>query len=242
MTLAGTLVVALGRSRAGLRLLLASAVATAVLAFLPVGDWLVKPLEDRFPRPELKDAPHGIIVLGGSEDARIALTRRVVALNEAGERIVDAAILARRFPEAKVIISGGSASLVRSLPPEAEASAEVLEGLGVARTRLILETKSRNTGENARFTKDLGVVKPGERWLLVTSAWHMPRAVAAFRGVDLEIVPYPVDFRSEPSVAVAGSARSLPDSLRKVDYVVREWVGLVGYRVTGRSKSLLPAP
>jgi uncharacterized SAM-binding protein YcdF (DUF218 family) len=238
--LLGIVLVSRRRVGAGLACLWTASLTVALITFVPVSDWLFQKLEDRFQRPTLAAAPTGIIILGGAEDARVALARGVTSLNEAGERIVEAAALARRYPEAKIIISGGSASLVRALPPEAETAAKILEDIGVARGRMILEARSRNTGENAVFTRQLGVVKTGERWLLVTSAWHMPRSMAAFRAAGLDVVPYPVDYRSEPGALAFGMVRSVPEALRRLDTVVREWVGLVGYRITGRSKAILP--
>src|SRR5207248_10072596 len=83
----------------------------------------------------------------------------------------------------------------------AEASATlgfVLEE-GVAENRIVLEERSRSTHENAVFAKELIRPSTAETWILVTSAFHMPRAVASFRAVDWPVIPYPVDFKVDPN-------------------------------------------
>ena len=108
-------------------------------------------------------------------------------------------------------------------------------------SRLVLEDKSRNTEENAVFTKRLVDPKPGERWLLVTSAWHMPRSVGAFRRAGWEVLPWPVDYRSGASYGET-LENSLPDKLGNLDGAVHEWLGMLGYRLMGRSATLFPGP
>ena len=137
--------------------------------------------EERFPRPEQPAEVAGIVVLGGSFHGAINLARGGYELNSGGDRFVETAVLARRYPQAKVVVSGGSGSLGEA---DADTAPRLLEALGVARERLILENRSRNTDENALFTKGLVSPKPAETWLLVTSV-SMPRAVGFSERPDL---------------------------------------------------------
>jgi uncharacterized SAM-binding protein YcdF (DUF218 family) len=209
----------------------------------PLGDVLVQPLEARFERPDLERAPvAGIIVLGGGTDGRAGEPRELAGLNEAAERYTEAVALARRLPAARLVFTGGSGALVTSEPPEAETALRLFEALGVARERITLESQSRDTHENARFTARLLAPRPGERWLLVTSAWHMPRAIGCFRKAGFAVEAWPVDYRAPRRLNTTQWNSSIPEGLRRIDFAVREYVGLVMYYLAGRTDALLPGP
>ena len=133
-------------------------------------------------------------MLGGAIDADLSADHGAVVFTRAADRVVEAAALARHYPKARIIFSGGSANLTDG-PREADYAAAIFERLGVAKDRLIMERRSRNTMENAEFSKELAAPKNGERWLLVTSAFHMPRSIGIFRKVGFAVEPYPVDWR-----------------------------------------------
>src|SRR4029077_15074082 len=118
------------------------------------------------------------------------------ALNESAERVTVVAELSRRYPGAKVLFSGGSAALIFHEGIEADFALRLFESFGVARERILLEARSRNTIENAIFSKEIAQPKAGERWLLVTSAFHMPRAIGVFRKAGFAVEAYPVDWRT----------------------------------------------
>jgi uncharacterized SAM-binding protein YcdF (DUF218 family) len=228
------------------RWLLWFAVAALMIGGLsPLGDVLIRPLESRFERVDLGgggDVFTGIIVLGGSEDNRAIGAPELAALNEAAERYTEAVALARRLPQARVIFTGGSGTLMRAERPEADVAAQLFEGLGVARDRITLESQSRDTHENALLTAR--IVKPGprDRWLLVTSAWHMPRAMGCFRQAGFVVEPWPVDYRTPRRLQSTRLHTSIPEGLRRIDLVTREYVGLVMYYLAGRTDALLPGP
>ena len=209
----------------------------------PLGDLLIRPLEGRFPRAEIDGAAiAGIIVLGGAEDSRAAETPQLAPLNEAGERYTEAVALARRLPQARLIFTGGSGMLITTGPQEADVAGRLFEALGVAKERLALESKARDTYENAILTARLVDPKPGERWLLVTSAWHMPRAIGCFRQAGFKVEPWPVDYRAARGFDALRLQSSIPEGLRRIDFIVREYVGLVMYYATGRTSVLWPGP
>lgn len=204
----------------------------AIIAVLPVAALLALPLENRYPQPAPPDRVDGIVVLGGGLDGPLSDARGQPALTEAAERLTAAVALARRYPEARIVFSGGEGTLLPQGHAEADASVAFFTALGVPRERLIIENRSRNTWENALFAREAAQPKPGEAWLLVTSAWHMPRALGCFRRVGWEVLPWPVDYRTNPRRLVPGFA--LGENLAALDLVAKEWVGLAAYWAMGR--------
>ena len=224
-------------------LIVTSLVLIALAGLSPLGNALILPLEQRFPPwDDGRGPPDGIVVLGGSISPGVSAARGAVALDETAERLTVAAELARRYPDARILFSGGSAGLIFNEGTEATFAVRQLEDLGVAPDRIIAEDRSRNTIENAVFSRRLADPKPGQRWLLVTSAYHMPRSVAAFRAAGFPVEPYPVDWRTRGPIDALRPFSSLGEGLRRTDTAVREWVGLVAYRLAGKTTELFPGP
>jgi len=241
--LAGVLLLPTRFARAGRRLIVASLIVLAVLGDSPIGNLLIMALEQRFPSWDAaQGAPDGIVVLGGAISPDVSTARNEIALNEAAERMPALVDLARRYPDARVIFSGGSPALFFSEAPEAEFAVRLLQSLGIPRNRIIVEDRSRNTVENAVFSKLIAQPKPGERWLLVTSAYHMPRSMGVFRAADFAVEPYPVDWRTRGTADAWRPFATLSEGLRRTDTAVREWIGLAAYWLTGRSSEFFPRP
>jgi uncharacterized SAM-binding protein YcdF (DUF218 family) len=230
-------------ARTGRALLSTSIVLFLAFGLTPLGDLLIEPLEERFaPWDAASGAPDGIVVLGGAIDPELALVRPASELNEAAERVTVIAELVRKYPSARILYSGGNGSLLPRGGSEAHIAAALLETLGVPPTRLVLEDQSRTTAENAAFSARLALPKPGERWLLVTSAYHMPRSIGAFRKAGFAVEAYPVDYRTVGAADLWIPFASVATGLGRTDTAAREWVGLLVYWVTGRSSELFPAP
>jgi uncharacterized SAM-binding protein YcdF (DUF218 family) len=241
--IAGLILTRTRYARWGWRLAVASLVLIALLGFLPIGRSLAIVLENRFPRwEEAGPPPAGIIVLGGAVSAYRLTTRGQVGLTDAAERIVVVPELARKFPNAKIIYSGGDPGLFTQRGSEADVVGALFESLGVPPGRVTLENRSRNTAENAAYSKALAAPKPGERWLLVTSAMHMPRAIGAFREAGFPVEAYPVDYQTNGWQDLRVVFGSLSGALRQMDTALHEWIGLIAYRLTGKSSALLPGP
>ncbi|HUI97721.1 MAG TPA: YdcF family protein [Xanthobacteraceae bacterium] len=218
-------------------------VLLVVAGLSPLGNALMLPLEDRFPPWDpARGAPTGIVVLGGAIGPEISAARHTPDLNESAERITATAALARKYPAARIIYSGGNARLVLMGGIEADFAVDLFESLGIPRARIETERASRNTIENATFSKALARPKPGERWLLVTSAYHMPRAIGTFRRVGFAVEAYPVDWRTRGPIDLALPFESITAGLRRTDTAVHEWIGLVAYRLSGRTSELFPGP
>ncbi|MFC3323291.1 YdcF family protein [Mesorhizobium cantuariense] len=212
----------------------------ALSAWTSLGAMMLNPLEERFQRPSLPEKVDGIVVLGGGFEGAINLARGGYELNSGGDRMVETAILARRFPAAKVIVSGGTGELFLEGEGDAATAPRLLTALGVTADRLILENKSRNTYENAVFTKELVTPKPGETWLLVTSAFHMPRAKALFDKAGFATVPWPVDYRTSGREGIGLFRDNPADSLQATTMAIREWIGLIAYWLSGRIDQPFP--
>src|SRR5262245_29166516 len=230
-------------ARAGRRLAFAALALLAILGLSPIGNALMIPLEQRFPPWDAAGAaPAGLVVLGGALSPHVSAARKDVALNEAAERLTMAAELGRRYPDLRIVFTGGSASLLFDDGIEAEFAARVFESLGIAPARILLEERSRNTVENAIFSKAIANPKPGERWLLMTSAYHLPRSIGVFRKAGFAVEGYPVDWRTAGPEDALRPFPTVGDGLRRTDTAVREWVGLLAYWLTGKSSELFPAP
>jgi uncharacterized SAM-binding protein YcdF (DUF218 family) len=239
----GVLLTVIGFARFGRWLTVASVVALALMGLSPLGNALIIPLEQRFPVWDAaRGAPDGIVILGGAITPDVSKARDQVALNEAAERLTAMADLARHYPQARIVYSGGTGALVFRDGDEAAFAVRQLESFGIDRSRIIPEGRSRNTVENARFSKSLANPKPGERWLLITSAYHMPRAIGVFRKAGFPVEAYPVDWRTRGPADILRPFDTMGAGLRRTDTAVREWVGLLVYWVSGRSAQLFPGP
>ena len=227
----------------GRKLVIASVLLLVICGLSPLGNWLMFPLEQRFPPWDpSRGAPDGIIVLGGAIDADLSAAHGTPVVRGAPDRIISAAALARRYPNARIVFTGGSANLVSNDAREADYAGAIFESLGIDKSRLVMERASRNTHENAQFSKALVAPKEGERWLLVTSAFHMPRSVGLFRKAGFAVEPYPVDWRVGRDGDANGFTTVAVDGLGRTDVAVREWIGLIAYRATGKIDHLFPGP
>jgi uncharacterized SAM-binding protein YcdF (DUF218 family) len=221
------------------------ALATVLLglfSFTSFGYLALTPLESRFVRPAEPARIDGIVVLGGGMDTGVNDARGGWELSRSGDRFVETLRLALLHPEARILIAGGGSALLAGQEPEAAAAARFFVGFGIAPERLILEDQSRNTEENAVNAKAMGQPKPGETWLLVTSAFHMPRSVGLFRRADFPVVPWPADYLTTGREGVAIKLDEIAENLSISTLALREWIGLAGYYATGKIDALLPAP
>lgn len=234
----------IGRRRFGGGLILLAVLGWVVFGFSPAANYIFSPLEERFPQFVDDGRPvTGIVILGGAEVPEVGLARKVPAFADAAERAIALGALARKYPDARLAFVGGSSALFPAGPAlEAEMMRLTLPDLGIAPGRVEFEEKSRNTAENAAFAKALLKPDPGQKWLLVTSAFHMPRAVGCFRKAGFDVVPYPVDYRTIGPHALNEGFSRAASGLDLTDIGVKEWIGLVAYYLSGKTTALFPAP
>lgn len=213
-----------------------------VTGFTTFGYLLITPLEQRFVRPAEPARIDGIVVLGGGMDGEVNDARQGWELNQSGDRMVEAVRLAQAHPEAKVLVAAGPAVFPVVQEPEAYAAKRMLVAFGIAPERIVLDDKSRNTEENAQFAEALAGDVPGQVWLLVTSAYHMPRAVGLFRKAGFAVVPWPADYLASGVEGVRLKPDQSPENIVVSTTALREWAGLIGYKLVGKIDELLPAP
>lgn len=221
-------------------LLTFAVLGTALAGWSPLGPALLMTLEDRFPTQEAPSSITGIVMLGGAVDIHITEARGSEAWNDQAERITAVAELANKFPNARIILSGGSGHA--EAISESSIARQALIAMGISEKRLELETKSRNTCENASESAISAKPASTDTWLLITSASHMPRAVACFRAADFLVLPFPVDYHTRGREDFSRVQESIAEGLSQVDLAAHEWIGLITYRMAGLTHELFPAP
>jgi uncharacterized SAM-binding protein YcdF (DUF218 family) len=217
-------------------------VACLLLAILPIGEWVLYPLESRFmPVQQPGDRVDGIIVLGGVASLRQSSQWHQTELSSNAERYIAFGNLARQYPLARLVFTGGAGAMDEQAFKEADLARVYFDDSGLDVDRIIFERESRNTIENATLTKALVAPQSGENWLLITSAYHMPRAVGIFCQLGWPVTPYPVDHNTNPNYLFR-LEWDFGTHLNQLVMGTHEWTGLLAYRITGKTSSLFPSP
>lgn len=221
-------------------LLAGCALLLLLIGFFPVGEWLIAPLENRFTtNAALPSEVDGIVVLGGAFSPRMSNIWQQPEVNGGADRLTNFLYLARLYPNAQLVFTGGSGAVTEQEFKEAEMAQILFNQLGLAERAIIYESESRNTSENARNSKELVTPENDENWLLITSAFHMPRSIGVFCREQWIVQPYPVDHHSQKGNLLRLNF-NLSDNLSMLRTAIKEWVGLVAYRISGRTDRLLP--
>lgn len=240
MVLAGTALLWFGKVKAARYTLTAAVAVILAVTLFPLGEALLIPLEQRFPAPvEIPQKLDGVILLGGAQEPLLTRDYHQPVMNGASETMTTFLALARAHPEAKLVFSGGSGNIRNQGVTEADTVKLFLRQQGFDPGKLIYETHSRNTYENVIFSKRLVQPKPGERWLLVTSAYGMPRAVGVFRAAGWPVIPYPCNYHVGRELHLLPSLHFM-ESFSTLEMAMHEWIGLTAYYVTGKTDSLFP--
>lgn len=237
----GAILLALGLRRLG-----AGFTAVGVLGFvavitLPLDQWALAPLENRFPAPGVTSGFDGILVLGGALETALTQDRARPSLNASSERLIEFVALARKYPEAKLAFTGGPLPNRPDGPPEADGARQLFETLGLSADRVTFESQSLTTRENAVLSLQKIKPDPAQKWLLLTSAAHMPRAIGAFRAVGWNVTAYPVGYKTFLNTSLRAT-RGFGERMALLDIASHEWVGLLYYRLTSRVNVLFPSP
>jgi len=239
----GTLLLFTRFRRAGRRILLCVVSVFVFLGFVPIGFWLIGNLEDRYPtNPPIPQDIAGIVALGGTINQYMTAARGQPALTEGGERLTEFVHLALRFPKARLIFTGGSGALINTGVKEADAARLFFNQMGLSNRNIIYENRARNTYENALLSKELvGDDARTQRWVLVTSAAHMPRSMGVFRQAGWNIMAYPVDYVTAGNRKFEIRFRPIK-GLSSLNNAMREWIGLIVYHGLGRTPVIVPSP
>lgn len=201
-----------------------------LLGFSAVPDALLRSLEDHYKVPTLTQSnPYaGMIVLGGAMGSPgIFKAHGQVPLGDAAERMTLPIGLMRKFPNFELIFSGGEGRLMPTGTTEAEIAKVFYEEQGLDMKRVTLESKARNTRENARQVAALLGERCKQPWLLITSAWHMPRSMAEFEAIGCNVTAYPVDFRTGEETS--WTEYSMVGSLMAWKTALHEYLGMFVY-------------
>lgn len=211
------------------------------ISFFSVGDWMLYPLEKRYQHnPDLPEQVDGIIVLGGSIVPDRSVEWRQLETNHSHERLTSFIQLAQYYPNARLVFSGGNASTDIDKPTEAEIVETYFLKSGISPERLFIENKARNTAENASYSRKLVNPQADETWLMITTAYHMPRAMGVFCQQDWNVIPYPVDHQTLPS-ELYRPGFGLTGHLYNLVLASHEWLGLLAYYLTGKTQQLFPS-
>jgi uncharacterized SAM-binding protein YcdF (DUF218 family) len=229
------LVLFLLRLRIGALVAALSLAAIAVAALTPLGNALLTPLDERFPEWSYppQQGIEGIIVLAGSYDRVRHAYLSTIVLEDDTEPMAMMVQLAARYPQAKIVISGGS---------EASLMKRYLATLGIAKDRIVAEGQSRTTAERAQYAANLLHPSQSSRWLLVTYGYRMPRAIGAFRKAGFNIFAFPVHLRTRGWEQIWQPDETATENLGKLDLAVHEWSALLLYKLRGHSDELFAAP
>lgn len=209
-------------------------IAVLIIGLFPVGEWLLYPLESKFKvNPDLGKVD-GIIVLSGAISPSRSFTWKQIILNNSAERIITSVVLSKKYPNAKLVFTGGSGSMIDKQHKHADAAKLFYQEQGLDISKIIFESESRNTYENIILTKKLVNPKENEHWVVITTAWHMPRSIGIFCKANWKVTPYPVDFRSKPD-NLFRIGWGFSGHLSNLTTGVKEWIGFVTYSLTGKS-------
>lgn len=215
-------------------------VCMVLIALIPFGNILLNPLETQFNvNPTLPKQIDGIIVLAGAADAEKSQLWQQTQLGGAADRYFMFMALARQYPEAKLIFTGGSGSPLAQEYKEADTAKAFFKAQGLDTSKIIFERESRNTYENAVLSKELAKPAANENWILITTAWHMPRSIGIFCKQAWPMIPYPVDYVTKPTGNAAIDLK-FAEHLHGLKAAMKEWIGLAAYYVTGKTTALLP--
>jgi uncharacterized SAM-binding protein YcdF (DUF218 family) len=225
--------------RLGRRLCFGVALIFFLIAALPVGEWVMAPLENRFPATQ-PDKVDGIILIGGDEKELLTAARGMPIAPMSASDYIQFAALARQYPKAKLVFSGGSGLVLPTGVMPAEIAQKILLNLGVPLERIVFENQSRTTYENAMNTAALVHPTPQQKWLLVTGAFHMPRTVACFRKAGWNVLAMPDNYMTLGKTP-SRLQLSLSRNMLVLDLAAHEYVGLVMYRLLGYTDALWPS-
>ena len=223
-----------------MRLLAMFGLITPIL--LPIDKWLLVPLEQRFlvPNPMPKSVD-GIILLGGAQRPSLTHYWQEPELNGAAETLTTFLALARSYPQAKLVFSGGSGDIFRQDLGEENTVRLFLKQQGFDDSRVQYENKSRNTYENALFSQRLVQPQKNQVWLVITNARTIPRAIGVFRKLDWNVVPIPADHTVVPNGEWQPQL-NLAATFMQINEGFHEWLGMIAYYISGKSSDLFPAP
>ncbi|MDD3181499.1 MAG: YdcF family protein [Alphaproteobacteria bacterium] len=220
------------------RMLLCMAACLFCLALLPLGMWALVPLENRYAKLSLPENVDGILMLTGDEAPGLSEARGLAVAGWASQRYIHLARLAQKYPAAKLVVVGDTRPLSPSQKTTTQDIArDILQNIGVPLERVIFEKASRNTHENAHFSKNLINPAPQETWVVVTMAPHLPRAVLCFLHEGWRVIPSASDYLTDGKITLRLFTH-MSSNLDLLNLAAHEYYGLFSYWMLGWTDSL----
>jgi uncharacterized SAM-binding protein YcdF (DUF218 family) len=230
------------KKECGNRLIGVAMALVLFFGFIPVGPVMMGWLEYQYEKPEkLPSNINGIIVLGGMFDGHLSRETNEISANDNIERMICFVELAKKYPHARKVFSGGSGDISHPDASESDVARDYFRTIGMDEKSVFYDMDSRNTYENAEFSKEL--INPTEKqnWVLITSAFHMPRSVGIFEKVGWDVIPYPCDYKTTGEVSgFFGKPLDAVHNYRMLNIAVKEVIGSIVYYVTGKTAFILP--
>lgn len=235
------LLVRLFSPRAAQWIMIAALGGILVFGLLPVGPWALTWLESQYPAPsELPSKIDGVIVLGGAFESYLTQKTGQLSANGDIERVFCFVEIAKAYPEATLVFSGGSGDILNPDARESEDAKAFFKLAGLEGRDVLYETKSRNTYENAVYTKEMVSPTEGQTWVVVTSAFHMPRTMGIFKALGWPVTPYQCDRKTDGTYRIFSGLPSVTANFSALNIAIKEMIGLIVYRATGKSAFILP--
>ena len=228
----------LKKNKTALVLLIFNVLFILMISVFPLGNFLLFQLEKKFHNVDPVTVKiDGILILGGASNPYLSSIHKQLIFNNSSERLIESIKLIKKYKDAKVVFSGGLGDINYPNLDHAKVAKDLFDSMEINTTEIIFENKSKNTYENIIFSKKIANIKKNEKWLLVTSAFHMNRAMLIANKHGLNLIPYPVDFRLSKNFNFKPTLR-LIGNLKSLDMSLREWTGLFAYYLMGRSSGV----
>ena len=209
-----------------------------LISFLPIGNYLIYKIEKEFHSNFIiSEKLDGILILGGATNPLMYKEFNEISLNSSAERLIESVTIIKKFKNSKIIFSGGSGVINRPDLGHSQVARSFYKKIGIDESRIIFEDNSRNTYENILFSKKLANPKKNEKWLLITSASHMRRAMLIGSKINWEFIPYAVDFRTMKKFRFLPSLNLL-SNINSFQHGSHEWMGLISYYLMKRTDKI----
>jgi len=184
------------------------------------------------------DKIDGILILGGATNPYLSAEFNQIQFNSSAERLVESITLIKKYTDAKIIFSGGAGYINKPTMDHAKVAKQFYAQIGLDTNKIIFENKSRNTYENILFSKYIVNPKKNESWIVITSAFHMNRAMFIGEKINWKLTPYAVDFTQSKKIKFIPNINIL-NNLNAIQAGSREWIGLIAYYFMGRTSRIL---
>ena len=212
---------------------------TLLLLFIfifPTGNYLIHILEKKYNQDTNLsnfEKIDGLLILGGSTDPYLSHIYNQIIFMGSAERLFESTRIIKQFPNAKVIFSGGSNKLINNNYTESDNAKQFFNEMDISQNKIIYENKSRNTFENIFLSKQISNYKKGEVWIVISSAYHLNRAILVAEKLDWKLLPYATDFQQPKKINFFPNF-NLFSNLAAIQLASHEWVGLIAYYLMGR--------